>query len=119
MDIVDTALSPLGNGTSQPATESLVATLQGTEHDTGLDLDLLSEAAEHFRGVADEPEEGRLSGSARCWALTSNTLLYQVPGGMLSNLIGQLKQAASARTSTTRCWQRCRVCARTSAIRRW
>ena len=54
VDIVDTALSPLANGTSQPATESLVATLKGTPRDTGLDLDKMSEAAVHFRKVADE-----------------------------------------------------------------
>ena len=54
VDIVDTALSPLGNGTSQPATEPLVATLQGTEYDTGLDLSLMSQAAVHFRKVADK-----------------------------------------------------------------
>ena len=54
VDVIDTALSALGNGTSQPATESMVATLQGTEYDTGLDLKLLSELAGYFRGVADE-----------------------------------------------------------------
>ena len=54
VDIVDTALSPLGNGTSQPATEPLVATLQGTPYDTGLSLELMNEAAKHFRGVADK-----------------------------------------------------------------
>lgn len=53
VDIVDCALSPLANGTSQPATESLVATLRGTERDTGLDLELLSDIAAHFRGVAN------------------------------------------------------------------
>ena len=52
VDIVDTALSPFSNGTSQPTTESLVATLKGTQRDTGLDLELLSKAAAHFRGVA-------------------------------------------------------------------
>ena len=54
VDIVDTALSPLANGTSQPATESLVATLQGTVRDTGLDLNQMSEAAAHFRKVAQK-----------------------------------------------------------------
>ena len=92
VDIVDTALSPLGNGTSQPATEPLVATLKGTEYDTGLDLNLLSEISKHFRKVADRLErDGWLD--KKVLRVDTNTLLYQVPGGMLSNLIGQLKQA--------------------------
>ena len=92
VDIVDTALSPLGNGTSQPATEPLVATLKGTEYDTGLDLNLLSEISKHFRKVADRLErDGWLD--KKVLSVDTNTLLYQVPGGMLSNLIGQLKQA--------------------------
>ena len=57
VDIVDCALSPMGNGTSQPATESLVATLRGTEYDTGIDLDLLTKATDHFRGVAQKLTE--------------------------------------------------------------
>ena len=92
VDIVDTALSPLANGTSQPATESLVATLKGTPRDTGLDLDKMSEAAVHFRKVADELKaSGALD--PKVLNVDTNTLLYQVPGGMLSNLISQLKQA--------------------------
>ena len=91
-DIVDCALSPFANGTSQPATESLVATLQGTERDTGLDLKKLNEAAVHFRGVAAKMEkEGTVS--TKVLRVDPNTLLYQVPGGMLSNLLSQLKQA--------------------------
>ena len=92
VDIVDCALSPLGNGTSQPATEALVATLKGTERDTGLDLGKLSEAASHFRSVAGKlKEQGDLD--PKVLNVDTNTLLYQVPGGMLSNLISQLKQA--------------------------
>lgn len=92
VDIVDTALSPLANGTSQPATESLVATLKDTERDTGLDLSLLSDAATHFRAVAAKlKEQGSLD--PKVLNVDTNTLLYQVPGGMLSNLISQLKQA--------------------------
>jgi len=91
-DIVDTALSPLANGTSQPATEALVATLAGTEYDTGLDLGMLSKAAWIFREVADDlTKSGWLD--PRVLSVDVNTLLYQVPGGMLSNLISQLKQA--------------------------
>ena len=92
VDIVDTALSPLANGTSQPATESLVATLQGTVRDTGLDLNKMSQAAAHFRKVAQKlKDEGSLD--PKVLNVDTNTLLYQVPGGMLSNLISQLKQA--------------------------
>lgn len=92
VDIIDTALSPLAGGTSQPATESLVATLQGTDRDTGLDLGKLNEAAVHFRKVATRlKEEGVLN--PKVLNTDPNTLLYQVPGGMLSNLLNQLKEA--------------------------
>lgn len=92
VDIVDCALSPMANGTSNPSTESLVATLRGTARDTGLDLNLLSEAASHFRAVADKMKaEGTLD--PKVLNVDTKTLLYQVPGGMLSNLLGQLKQA--------------------------
>ena len=92
VDIVDTALSPLANGTAQPATESLVATLQGTVRDTGLDLNKMSDAAVHFRKVAQRLKDtGSLD--PKVLNVDTNTLLYQVPGGMLSNLISQLKQA--------------------------
>ena len=92
VDIVDTALSPLANGTSQPSTEALVATMKGTEYDTGLDMDKLMEAANHFRKVAQRLKE---TGSLDPKVLNTDvkTLVYQVPGGMLSNLISQLKQA--------------------------
>ncbi len=92
VDIVDTALSPLGNGTSQPATEPLVATLKGTEYDTGIDLNKLIPIAAHFKKVAAELEkEGVLNPKVR--QVDVNTLIYQVPGGMLSNLMNQLKKA--------------------------
>ncbi|MDD2647821.1 MAG: oxaloacetate decarboxylase subunit alpha [Eubacteriales bacterium] len=93
VDVVDTALSPLGSGTSQPATESIVATLKGTEYDTGLDLGLLSDLAAYFRTVAERLTKDGFRDPARVLPVDGNTLLYQVPGGMLSNLIGQLKQA--------------------------
>ena len=92
VDIVDCALSPFANGTSQPATESLVATLAGTDRDTGLDLNKLNDAAVHFRGVAAKMEKEGLI-SSKVLRVDPNTLIYQVPGGMLSNLISQLKQA--------------------------
>ncbi len=92
VDIVDCALSPLANGTSQPSTEALVATLKGTERDTELDLNALSEIAKHFRSVADKLKaEGILD--PKVLNVDTKTLLYQVPGGMLSNLLSQLKQA--------------------------
>ncbi len=92
VDIVDTALSPLANGTAQPSTEALVATLNGTARDTGLDLEKLSDIAGHFRKVADKMKaQGILD--PKVLNVDTKTLLYQVPGGMLSNLLSQLKQA--------------------------
>lgn len=90
-DIIDCALSALGNGTSQPATEPLVATLKGTEYDTGIELDKLLPLTDYFKTVADRlQKDGFLSEKVR--KIDINTLIYQVPGGMLSNLISQLKQ---------------------------
>ena len=92
VDIVDCALSPFANGTANPSTESLVATLQGTERDTGLDLNALGEVAAHFRTVADRMKaEGILD--PKVLNVDTKTLVYQVPGVMLSNLLSQLKQA--------------------------
>ncbi|MBQ6066458.1 MAG: pyruvate carboxylase subunit B [Clostridia bacterium] len=92
VDIVDCALSPLANGTAQPSTEATVAAFAGTPRDTGLDLKLLNKAARHFRTVAQKlQEEGSLD--PKVLRVDPNTLLYQVPGGMLSNLLSQLKQA--------------------------
>lgn len=92
VDVIDTALSPMANGTAQPSTEAIVATLKGTERDTGLDLEKLSEAATHFRKVADKLKaEGTLD--PKVLNVDGKTLMYQVPGGMLSNLLSQLKQA--------------------------
>lgn len=95
VDIVDTALSPLANGTSQPGTESLVATLKGTERDTGLDLNLLNEIAAHFKKVAERLKaEGFLN--PKVLNVDVNTLIYQIPGGMMSNLLNQLKQQGAS-----------------------
>ena len=93
VDVVDTALSPLGGGTSQPATESIVAALKGTEYDTGLDEELLAQIAEHFRGVAERLTKDGWRDPDKVLSVNAKALQYQVPGGMLSNLIGQLKQA--------------------------
>lgn len=91
VDIVDCAMSPFAMGTSQPPTESLVATLQGSPYDTGYDLNLLSDIADYFRPIREKYiAEGVLN--PKSLAVDANTLKYQVPGGMLSNLISQLKQ---------------------------
>lgn len=93
VDVIDTALSPLGGGTAQPTTEALVATLQGTEYDTGIDLKVLSDLASYFRGVADELTKAGWRDPQMVLGTDANALIYQVPGGMLSNLISQLKDA--------------------------
>ncbi|MEG0012666.1 MAG: oxaloacetate decarboxylase subunit alpha [Cellulosilyticaceae bacterium] len=90
-DIIDTAMSPFAMGTSQPATEVLVETFRGTQYDTGLDQKLLSEIAEYFRPMREKALASGLM-DTKVLAVDINTLLYQVPGGMLSNLVSQLKQ---------------------------
>ncbi len=91
-DVVDTAMSPLALGTSHAPTESVVAAFEGTEYDTGLDLKLLTEIREYFMGLrAKYIEKGLLD--PKMLATDANALIYQVPGGMLSNLLSQLKQA--------------------------
>ena len=91
-DIIDTAISPLSQGTSHSPTESMVAALQGTEYDTGLDLEAFTEIRSYFMDLRKKYID---SGLLDTKILTADTkaLLYQVPGGMLSNLISQLKQA--------------------------
>jgi oxaloacetate decarboxylase alpha subunit len=90
-DIIDTAISPFALGTSQPATEVMVEAFKGTQFDTGLDQKLLSEVAEYFQPIRQKYiDSGRLS--TKVLGVNIKTLLYQVPGGMLSNLIGQLKE---------------------------
>lgn len=92
VDVVDTAISPMALGTSQPATEPLVASLQGTPYDSGLDLVKLSEIADYFRPMKEKwIETGLLD--VKVTGVDVNALIYQVPGGMLSNLVSQLKQA--------------------------
>ncbi len=91
VDVVDCAMSPMSLGTSQPPTESLVAALQGTPYDTGYDLNLLSEIADYFRPLREEYIASGLL-NPKSLSVDANTLKYQVPGGMLSNLISQLKQ---------------------------
>lgn len=91
-DIIDTAMSPLALGTSQPATEVMVETFRGTPYDTGFNQNLLAEIAAHFAPVREEAlKSGRLN--PKVLGVDIKTLQYQVPGGMLSNLVGQLKEA--------------------------
>lgn len=90
-DIIDTAVSPFAMGTSQPATEVMVETFKGTPFDTGFDQKLLAEIADYFRPMRDEAlDSGRLN--PKVMGVNIKTLLYQVPGGMLSNLLSQLKE---------------------------
>ena len=95
VDVVDTAMSPLALGTSHAPTESIVAALQGTEYDTGLDLVLLNEIREYFMGLRKKYIESGLL-DQNMLATNTKALIYQVPGGMLSNLLSQLKQAGKA-----------------------
>ena len=92
VDYIDTAMSPLALGTSHAPTESMVAALQGTEYDTGLDLVLLTEIREYFMKLRKKYIDSGLI-DPRMLAVDVNALIYQVPGGMLSNLLSQLKQA--------------------------
>jgi oxaloacetate decarboxylase alpha subunit len=88
VDIIDTSISSISMGTGQPATESLVAALKGTPQDTGLDLEKLAALSEYFAGVRKElsPWESGLKGA------DARMLIYQVPGGMLSNMESQLRE---------------------------
>lgn len=89
-DIIDTAISPFAGGTSQPATESIVRALEGTERETGFDLEILKEIAEYFKPIrAKYLQNGTLNPQA---LMTEPSIVeYQLPGGMLSNLLSQLK----------------------------
>ncbi|MDR0424010.1 MAG: oxaloacetate decarboxylase subunit alpha [Clostridiales Family XIII bacterium] len=91
-DIIDTAVSPFAEGSSQPSTESMVYAFRGTEYDTGVDLGLLNKIAEHFRPIREKYIlDGLLD--PKLMGVDINTLVYQVPGGMLSNLVSQLKES--------------------------
>lgn len=94
-DIVDTAISPMAMGTSQPPTEPIVATLQGTPFDTGLDLAKLDEISQYFLKLREKYIASGLL-DTKVMKVDVNALMYQVPGGMLSNLVSQLKQAGKS-----------------------
>lgn len=87
-DMIDTAISPLASGTSHPPTESMVAALKGTGYDTGLDLELLEEIAEYFREVRKKYKKYETEFKG----VDARVLIHQIPGGMISNLINQLKE---------------------------
>ncbi len=91
VDIIDTAISPFAMGTSQPATEVMVETFKGTPYDTGYDQNILAEIADYFRPMREEALESGLM-STKVLGVNIKTLLYQVPGGMLSNMVSQLKE---------------------------
>ena len=91
-DIIDTASTPFAMGTSQPSTDVMVAALQGTEYDTGLDLDKLIAISNYFQPYREECIKSGLL-STKVLGVDVKALKYQVPGGMLSNLISQLHQA--------------------------
>lgn len=90
-DIIDTAISPFSMGTAQPATEVMVETFKGTEYDTGLDQKLLKKVADHFKPYREECLKSGLL-NPKVMGVDINTLLYQVPGGMLSNMVSQLQE---------------------------
>ena len=90
-DIIDTAMSPFALGTSQPATEVMVETFKGTPYDTGLDQNLLAEIADYFAPMREEALKSGLL-NPKVLGVNIQTLRYQVPGGMLSNMISQLKE---------------------------
>jgi oxaloacetate decarboxylase (Na+ extruding) subunit alpha len=92
IDVLDCAISPMALGTSQPPTEPIVATLKDTQYDTGLDLSILSDIAEYFRPIKEKYIESGLL-DVKVMGVDVNALKYQVPGGMLSNLVSQLKQS--------------------------
>ena len=93
-DIIDTAMSPFSMGTSQPATEVMVEAFKGTEYDTGLDQNLLAEIAAYSQPMREEALKSGLM-NTKVLGVNIKTLLYQVPGGMLSNLVSQLKEAGA------------------------
>lgn len=90
VDVIDTATAPLSMGTSQPATDTMVAALQNTPYDTGLDLDLLTKISNHFSEISCNYEIPR-----NVMGVDTNVLIYQIPGGMISNLSSQLAEQNS------------------------
>ena len=104
VDIIDTEISSLALGTSQPATEVMVKAFEGTEYDTGLDINKLIEIAKYFNDYRDKClKDGLLN--PKVMTVNVNTLKYQVSGGMLSNLIKQLTDAGAIDKLTFTLWE--------------
>ena len=95
VDVIDTAISPMAMGTSQPPTEAMVAALQGTEYDTGISLSALDAVTKYFTPLREKYLENGLL-NPKALKVDVNALMYQVPGGMLSNLMSQLAQAGKS-----------------------
>ena len=95
VDVIDCAISPFSMGTSQPATEVMVETFRGTPYDTGYDQELLAKIADHFKPFREECLENGLL-DPKVMGVNIKTLMYQVPGGMLSNMVSQLKEQNAA-----------------------
>ncbi len=95
VDVIDCAISPFSMGTSQPATEVMVETFKGTPYDTGYDQELLAKIADHFRPYREECLQNGLL-DPKVMGVNIKTLMYQVPGGMLSNMVSQLKEQNAA-----------------------
>ena len=95
VDIIDCAISPLALGTSQPATEVMVGALRGTDRDTGLDQGILKEIADYFTPYREECLDSGLL-STKVLGVNIRTLIYQVPGGMLSNMVSQLAEQGAS-----------------------
>ena len=95
VDVIDTAISPMAMGTSQPPTEAMVAALQGTPYDTGISLESLDRVTKYFAPLREKYMANGLL-NPKALKVDVNALLYQVPGGMLSNLMSQLAQAGKS-----------------------
>ena len=95
VDVIDTAISPMAMGTSQPPTEALVAALEGTPYDTGINLTDLDKITKHFTPLREKYLASGLL-NPKALKVDVNALVYQVPGGMLSNLMSQLAQAGKS-----------------------
>ena len=95
VDVIDCAISPFSMGTSQPATEVMVETFRGTAYDTGYDQELLAKIADHFKPFREECLANGLL-DPKVMGVDIKTLMYQVPGGMLSNMVSQLKEQNAA-----------------------
>ncbi len=93
VDVIDTALAPFGLRSSQPAVEPLVVALEGTDRDTGLDLNLLSELGDYIESIA--PKYRDFLDTSKMSVIDTGVLMHQIPGGMISNLVSQLKEAGA------------------------